>query len=446
MGYFVQIDPSPPDTDLAAKYHIPRRAEHPHTRCQWRGPDGGECSLHTQMRPAPGGAMLCWFHHPDTAGLLGRSERIDGMLRRAIADATPFESECSPYYYHHVLSYLEQFGPAIDCVIEVGCYMGGFSVLLAQWARERGVRHIIVEFNLHYLLFTWERIVRIDPDAAGCVDCWHGAFPDFVEAHADDLRGASVFIQMDGPHDYTGVVRDLAAARELGDAVHSIACHDTHLRSANLKLDLFVDRAVHAVFADEAAYRPAGFNTGGWVSSPELDASHNALYNKPDAFEGAIISMAEVGFGRDALPRRAPLRLILTHAIAACRSWFVRKWRARGPRLDTRPVDPAEGAEIWFTIEAGTPPGCARLQVGEVRPLVTLGHAFARHRGGEIFRERTDAAVAFGAVSSSCARIEGDLLIGVEPGEAQLPWTCGEWSGALRIEVRPEGEPSDEAR
>ncbi|MCX7015751.1 MAG: class I SAM-dependent methyltransferase, partial [Candidatus Sumerlaeota bacterium] len=338
MGHFLFVRPGPPDEDLRAKYNIPHRAEHGRRVCEHVGEDGHSCPHFTVLRPDRDGKRRCYFHHGDTALLAGADADFDDTMRIIAQAPVGHEEECSIYYYRDNFAYIKANARRLDTIIEVGCYLGGLSAIFAQAARRFGLRYYIIEYNLQYLLYTYERLARTDPGCLPNVRLYHGTFADFVQTCREPLSRRSIYLEIDGAHTYDGALADLTASHAIRRGIHSIACHDYHLRSADPKHDLFVDRAIHSVFGVDAVLRFVGFNTGDWIGDPATDPSGNQLYNKPYCFEGAIVNLAENAYCFDRIPHRPPLRLLLKAQARQTANWVANKMREWRDERSAAPV------------------------------------------------------------------------------------------------------------
>ena len=443
MGYFISIRPGLASEDLMAKYHIPDRAPHARVRCQAVGPDGNPCSNYTVIRPDSDGKRRCYFHHGDTASLVGQDPAFDDIMRRIAQSEANYEEEGSIFYYRDNYNYLKAHSQRLDTLIEVGCYLGGLSAIFALAAKRFGFVYYIVEYNLEYLLFTYERMARFAPDCLGNIRFYHGTLAEFVRQWRNPLSKRCIYLEIDAAHWYDGVVADLRASHAIRRGIHSIACHDFHLRSADWRRDLFVDRAIFSVFGCQAALRFIGFNTGDWLGDPETDSTGNKLYNKPHCFEGAIIHLAENGYCFDNVACRPAFRRLVRVNLRQWRDWLLGKMREfRGRKVLSFIYEPRErtGLELAFPIEIDKlAPKALQISVGESRHLGTVKRAFWQYDYGKAFVEIADPSAIRSSISDeSVAKLDGLRVEGLREGQAQARLECGGFEREIAVHVLPK--------
>ncbi len=192
---------------------------------------------------------------------------FDEIVEQAATFDVPYEDQCSSEYYFDLVRTLRDLNGEYDRVVEVGVYMGGASVMLAGCAEQFDFDLDLVDLNAGFLRFSYERIRRTFPEAAGRVRLYQGEVADYVRdtmlsgagegAQDPSKRPSKAIIQHDGAHSFNQVVRDLTALSFARDQIHSIIAQDTHLRGA-LKYMNFVDLALTAVFGKEMNYAPIG--------------------------------------------------------------------------------------------------------------------------------------------------------------------------------------------
>ncbi len=207
----------------------------------------------------------------------GHFRVFDQIVDRVAAFDAPYEDQCSSEYYFDLVRTLRDLNGEYDRVVEVGVYMGGASVMMAGCMDQFDFDLDLVDLNAGFLQFTYERIRRIYPEAAGRVRLYQGEMADYVrdamlpdteQNSAEAIPAITVtsgprkqvskaIIHHDGAHDFNQVVRDLTALSFVRGAIHSIIAQDTHLRGA-LKYMNFVDMALMAVFGNDIHHAPIG--------------------------------------------------------------------------------------------------------------------------------------------------------------------------------------------
>ena len=395
MGHFLRIEQCRPDVDLHDAYQIVSRREYAYAQCEHE--DGSErCQIHTNLRPDSQGRRHCYFHHEDTRHLVGTVPLFDQAMKAVYAGKQPFEEECSPQYYCDVVNYLLANRSQIDTVMEIGCYQGGFTGILAQVAHELGMAYYVIELDPRYLLFTHERVGLLAPASLQSIRFYRGTLTQFIDEHSELLRNRNAMLVMDGPHNYEGVLTDLAASHRIRDHIHSIAAHDFHLRSANWRNDVFVDRAIFSVFGFDAPLIGIGFNTGDWVGDPDADRTEYKLYNKPNCPEGVIISLAENSYCMDrVLPSQPSIKALVATITREGRRWLGAKRRTWFPDRKASLPEPERRTGISCTLPAvdgEAEPDTLQLKVGDTRSLLPFGWIFEEQGAGLCYLAVPDAA------------------------------------------------------
>jgi hypothetical protein len=146
----------------------------------------------------------------------------------------------------------------------------------------------LVDPNAGFLRFTHERIRRTFPEAAGRVRLFRGDLPTYV--HRVLRREAcSALVHHDGSHDFTQVVKDLAALSFERAKVRGVMLQDTHLRG-KIQYCNFVDAAIYAVFGFDVQCIPMGTSYPAGSSQTEPNP-WQGNYFLPDTAEGTYVSL-----------------------------------------------------------------------------------------------------------------------------------------------------------
>ncbi|MBF0339014.1 MAG: hypothetical protein HQL05_14445 [Nitrospirae bacterium] len=488
MGYFIEIKDTDSTADLRDRYSIGREPIYENVRCHNVDGKAGQCNYYTVLRPDGDGIRHCYFHHTDALVAVGKDSFFDAMMARIASVRTRHEEEASIKYYFDNYNHIKNNLADINTIVEVGCYLGGATVMFAQIAHAFGLKLYVVELNLNYLMFTYERLLRVAPETLDSVRFYNGTLADFAAQYRVPLVERSIYLVQDASHSFEGVLADLVATYDIRQGIHSMAFHDFHLRSADWKMDLYVDRAIYCVFGINANLRKIGFYTGEFFGAPEMqianDKSSYGLYGMPNAFEGVIIVLSENTYCFDkvtALRHPIPLEIerraawlkerfdIGTYYLDRALSKFVlRPLRQSGVRRlfgESAPVRPSQvrqragdglsslyepqeptGIELVFPIEAGkSAEGSVKLQVGSTQTVATVGRVYVQYDRGRAYREVDDVgAVKVVAGSPSVVRVDGLQVEGLEVGKSMVSFQYMGFSRDVSVEVLPQ-EGSDEA-
>lgn len=214
-------------------------------------------------------------------------------MARVRDDRIPYVHQCTYQYYADLIRYLAKQRGEIKHLCEVGVFLGGASVLLAQAAVDFDLTLDLIDLNPNYLGYTYELILRYIPEAADRVRAFHGDFPTYVESGHLPRQEKGVFIQFDASHEFRFVLKDMVALRSAKEFIKSFAIQDTNLRSKDPENEIFVDLAVYAMFGFDVRYRPIGYTWSRdiWIGSDWQ------LYLAKDRPEGFLIELAENRFG-----------------------------------------------------------------------------------------------------------------------------------------------------
>ncbi len=260
FGHFINPDTirSEPDcTDLIQKYRIAAQKR--------------ECD-YTQHR------QLFSNHHPF----------ID-YVEKIVQCPHPNIEQCTPKYYADLIYYLH-CQPEIRHICEVGVFLGGGSAYLAQFAVERNLTLDLIDLNIMFLGYTYERILSIIPEAAANIRIFHGDFPAYIDAgHLTKQPKQTVFAQFDASHRFPDVVKDMTCIGKNQAQFYAFAIQDTHLRSKLIEAEVFVDLAVQAVFGSRMSYVEIGTQTG--PKAYNFPNSEWMLYTRPNAPEGILLEL-----------------------------------------------------------------------------------------------------------------------------------------------------------
>lgn len=221
--------------------------------------------------------------------LAGASRIFDSIMASGAKFDTPYEDQCSAQYYFDLVRTLRDFNGEFDRVVEVGVYLGGSSTVLAGCMAHFDFALDLVDIDADNLQFALERARRVNPQAAARIRLFHGDLPAYVRAVMLEEAGRYI-VHHDGDHNFTQVVKDMAALSFVQDQLVAIIAQDTHLRGSPTYMN-FVDMALYAVFGLDMQYAPIGaaYGLGDGRTSPDC---YYGNYFMPDAPEGFVLPMA----------------------------------------------------------------------------------------------------------------------------------------------------------
>lgn len=238
------------------------------------------CVIHSGFRAV---------HQAPSYGLIGQNSIFDAIWKRWNEVPLECEDQCSAQYYFDVVRTLRDFNGEFGHVVEVGCYMGGASSILAGCMDRFDFTLDIVDLQAPFLRFSYERIRRMYPEAAGRVRLFHGDVASYVREVMLAEARAGVIVHHDGAHDFNQVVKDMAALSFVREQLHSIIAQDTHLRGT-IKHMNFVDLALYAVFGTDVNHIPIGarYDENDFITHPN---QYQGNYFMPGQAEGFVIPM-----------------------------------------------------------------------------------------------------------------------------------------------------------
>lgn len=226
---------------------------------------------------------------------LGKNRLFDDIVAKVTALKLPYEDQCSAQYYFDLVSALRNASGEFERVVEVGCYMGGSASIIAGCAERLDYDFDIVDISESALLFAYERIRRVFPEAAKRVRLFHGTLPQYVAKSLEEGDRARLLVHHDGAHDFTQVTKDLSSLSFLRDRLHSLIIQDTHLRGS-IEFCNFVDMAVYAVFGTDVAYLSIGSAYSAMQTELMNPNRFQGNYFMPDVPEGIVIPMSGNSF------------------------------------------------------------------------------------------------------------------------------------------------------
>ena len=220
----------------------------------------------------------------------GRNRIFDRIAERVRGLALAYEDQCSPQYYNDIVRTLRDYNGQFDRVVEVGVFMGGSTAYLAGCIEAFDFDLDLVDVCHEFLHFTYERIRRTFPEVAHRIRLFHGDVPSYVRHVMLEERGRQTIVHHDGDHNFTQMVKDLAALSFVRGELVALIAQDTHLRGAPEFMN-FVDMALYAVFGTDLNYSGIGTAYHGDTSMTQPN-SHQGNYFMSGVVEGVVVPMA----------------------------------------------------------------------------------------------------------------------------------------------------------
>ena len=189
----------------------------------------------------------------------------------------------SPKYQSDILNFVHANRDKGASVIEVGCYKGGLTALLAHVCKENGLHLHTMDIDANAV----ESVKKVlsDLGLAGNVTVHHSPLSAFV-LKAGYWRRPILCI-LDGDHAYDAVLADLDAVGRLPQAPYALAFHDYSLRHPTTNER--VDDAVRDHFGPNAQPRLIGAAMNGEGHPTEAAPQPDGHFWKVPGSEGAIL-------------------------------------------------------------------------------------------------------------------------------------------------------------
>lgn len=182
--------------------------------------------------------------------------------------------------YHYIVTHQDK-GHGI---IEIGCYKGSSSLVLAFACRELRMPFHTLDINRTYLDDT-RRLLQ-DLDLGKSVSFFHGTMTEFSQQVRLDHRPLLVFV--DGDHTYQAVLHDIQAIYQLNQRAVAIAFHDFSLRSYQYE-GIRVDQAIRAAFGSSVELIRIGVQFGEQPVPSREQPSASGSYWEAYGSEGVIV-------------------------------------------------------------------------------------------------------------------------------------------------------------
>jgi predicted O-methyltransferase YrrM len=198
-----------------------------------------------------------------------------------------FEAQTTTQLHQDLFDYVGANRDRGAGIVEVGCFRGGSSVLLAYLCRSYGWPFYTVDTDPAALRITGA-LLR-DLDLADVTRLHLGSLDSL--AAAVELERAPVLVFVDAHHAYPSVVRDIRAVYRLNRRPHAVAFHDFSLRSRDDDA-IRVDRAILDCFGASVPLVPIGTQFAEGAADDGLAPS--AYWWESPGTEGVIVELPAV--------------------------------------------------------------------------------------------------------------------------------------------------------
>ncbi len=193
-------------------------------------------------------------------------------------------SEQIPELHSDLYEYIVTHRDRGHGIIEIGCYKGSSSLVLAYTFRELRVPFHTIDINRNYLDDT-KRLLE-DLGLAESASFFHGTMPEFAQQVHFDHKPLLVFVG--GNHNYKAVLQDIKAIYQLNQLPAAIAFHDFSLRSFRYE-GIRVDQAIRTAFGPGVELRRIGMQFGERPIPSREQPSESGSYWDVYGTEGVII-------------------------------------------------------------------------------------------------------------------------------------------------------------
>ena len=201
-----------------------------------------------------------------------------------------FEAQTTMQLHQDLFDYVGANRDRGAGIVEVGCFRGGSSVLLAYLCQRYGWPFYTLDTNPEALRLTGAllRDLGLEDGAR-----FHLGGLDSMAA-AVELERAPVLVFVDAHHAYPSVVRDIRAVYRLNRRPHAVAFHDFSLRSRDVA-EIRVDRAILDCFGASVPLLRIGAQfTAGPGSAPEASGPESDYWWDSPGTEGVIVELPSV--------------------------------------------------------------------------------------------------------------------------------------------------------
>ncbi|WP_010164356.1 hypothetical protein [Sphingomonas sp. PAMC 26617] len=215
---------------------------------------------------------------------------VDSIVSRIGNLSLNYEDQCSPQYYTDLITTLRDMNGQFDRLVEVGVFMGGSSCYFAGCSQFFDFDIDMVDVNIAYLKFAYERVRRTYPEAVGRIRLFHGDLPSYTRHVLSEDQNRRYIVHHDGAHNFDQVVKDMSALYYVREQIFAVIAQDTHLRGA-IKHMNFVDLALYAVFGTDLKFAPIGAVYGDETERTRPNR-YEGNYFMAGCHEGVVLPMA----------------------------------------------------------------------------------------------------------------------------------------------------------
>lgn len=188
----------------------------------------------------------------------------------------------SPQYQSDLLNFINDHRKHGHAVVEVGCYKGGLSALLALLCSRNGQHLFTMDIDPTAVASTNDVLDRCG--VHGCATVFHGGLAAFAASGL--LTSTPVLCILDGDHAYDAVKLDLEAVNLLSHRPYALAFHDYSLRHPTT--DERVDEAVRDFWNGKVTPRPIGLRMNGQGHPTREAPQPDGHYWEVPGSEGAL--------------------------------------------------------------------------------------------------------------------------------------------------------------
>lgn len=205
-------------------------------------------------------------------------------IRKISHDLSCF-SWTSKEYQDEILNFLIKNRDRGSGVIEVGCYKGGLSALLAFLCHEFNWPFYTIDIDESAVVSTHNLLSKLS--LLGGVNIHHGTLASF--SPTVKLKERPSLIILDGDHRYESVVKDIADVYLLNKLPYSAVFHDFSLRHPTSGEK--VDQAVKDCLGEWSIQHIGAQMEGDGKYPTETDPSDDGHWWKVPGSEGAIVEL-----------------------------------------------------------------------------------------------------------------------------------------------------------
>jgi len=204
------------------------------------------------------------------------------LLRKRSADFGK-PSWTSAEYQRDMLEFILGNSREGQSIIEIGCYKGGLTAMLALACKEVGLTLDVIDIMPSSIESACTLLSELH--LSDHVMFYRGTFPQYVSQRRPSTKAALCIL--DGDHAYPAVIEDLAAVDALPARPYALAFHDYSLRHPTTNER--VSDAIRDHFGPSAAPRPIGLVMNGQGHATKEHPQEDGHYWEVPGSEGAIL-------------------------------------------------------------------------------------------------------------------------------------------------------------